>query len=44
MSFSLRPLSIAMLVLGAQTTFASDLFISEYVEGSSNNKYLEIYN
>lgn len=23
---------------------ASDLFISEYVEGSSNNKYLEIYN
>ncbi|WP_321300270.1 DUF5689 domain-containing protein [Marinifilum fragile] len=23
---------------------ASDLFISEYLEGSSNNKYLEIYN
>jgi hypothetical protein len=23
---------------------ASDLFISEYVEGSSNNKYIEIYN
>lgn len=25
-------------------TFATDLFISEYVEGSSNNKYIEIYN
>ncbi len=25
-------------------TEASDLFISEYVEGSSNNKYIEIYN
>lgn len=24
--------------------YASDLFISEYIEGSSNNKYLEIYN
>lgn len=24
--------------------FATDLFFSEYVEGSSNNKYLEIYN
>ncbi|MDY0326573.1 MAG: lamin tail domain-containing protein, partial [Candidatus Cloacimonadaceae bacterium] len=23
---------------------ASDLFISEYIEGSSNNKYIEIYN
>ena len=26
------------------TTNATDLFISEYLEGSSNNKYLEIYN
>lgn len=26
------------------TVVASDLFISEYVEGSSNNKYIEIYN
>ncbi len=26
------------------TTLATDLFISEYVEGSSNNKYIEIYN
>ncbi|WP_264520818.1 lamin tail domain-containing protein [Flavobacterium sp. N1994] len=25
-------------------TNATDLFISEYVEGSSNNKYIEIYN
>ncbi|MFP9113171.1 chitobiase/beta-hexosaminidase C-terminal domain-containing protein [Flavobacterium sp. RHBU_3] len=25
-------------------TLATDLFFSEYVEGSSNNKYLEIYN
>ena len=23
---------------------ATDLFISEYAEGSSNNKYIEIYN
>lgn len=34
---------------GAQTTLAplipcAELFISEYVEGSSNNKYIEIYN
>lgn len=26
------------------TSFATDLFISEYVEGSSNNKYIEIFN
>jgi hypothetical protein len=26
------------------TIVATDLFISEYVEGSSNNKYIEIYN
>ncbi|MBF6607427.1 MAG: lamin tail domain-containing protein, partial [Flavobacterium sp.] len=26
------------------TTYAADLFISEYVEGSSNNKYIEVYN
>lgn len=28
----------------ASTDVATDLFFSEYVEGSSNNKYLEIYN
>ena len=27
-----------------QVAYASDLIISEYVEGSSNNKYIEIYN
>ncbi|HEX2616199.1 MAG TPA: lamin tail domain-containing protein, partial [Flavobacteriales bacterium] len=26
------------------TTNATDLFISEYMEGSSNNKYIEVYN
>ena len=25
-------------------SFSSDLFFSEYAEGSSNNKYIEIYN
>ena len=33
--------------VSSNATFAgavSDLFISEYVEGSSNNKYLELYN
>ncbi|MDZ4120897.1 MAG: endonuclease, partial [Candidatus Cloacimonadaceae bacterium] len=29
---------------GVSSRNASDLFISEYVEGSSNNKYLEIFN
>ena len=29
-------------ITGTQTV--TDLFISEYIEGSSNNKYLEIYN
>jgi len=33
-------ITICSLALG-QTT---DLFFSEYAEGSSNNKYLEIYN
>ncbi|MDY0100756.1 MAG: endonuclease, partial [Bacilli bacterium] len=30
--------------VGNVTTVPADLFISEYIEGSSNNKYLEIYN
>lgn len=30
--------------IGNATTLATDLFFSEYIEGSSNNKYLEIYN
>ncbi|MGB1042412.1 MAG: DUF5689 domain-containing protein [Tenacibaculum sp.] len=29
---------------GGGTTGGADLYISEYVEGSSNNKYIEIYN
>lgn len=42
-------MSVAGLLLGlglasAQETIYSDLIISEYVEGSSNNKALEIYN
>ena len=28
----------------SSTTCANDLFFSEYVEGTSNNKYLELYN
>lgn len=31
-------------VYKSTTILASDLFISEYVEGSSNNKYIEIFN
>jgi|LSQX01.1.fsa_nt_gb endonuclease I len=30
--------------IGNVSALATDLFISEYVEGSSNNKYLEIFN
>lgn len=38
-------LFIAALFLSAGTFGqATDLFFSEYIEGSSNNKYLEIYN
>lgn len=44
MSFSLRSVSLAMLMLGAHGTFATDLIISEYVEGSGNNKAIELYN
>jgi endonuclease I len=31
-------------VFSGQTALATDLILSEYVEGSSNNKYLEIFN
>ncbi len=31
-------------VVATSTSCASDLIISEYIEGSSNNKYIEIYN
>ncbi|HCL00174.1 MAG TPA: hypothetical protein DHW42_08755 [Candidatus Marinimicrobia bacterium] len=35
---------LALLLLTGQFLFAGDLFFSEYIEGSSNNKALEIYN
>ena len=40
--------SVALLLLGfaagAASATPSELFFSEYIEGSSNNKALEIYN
>ena len=39
---SIRFAFIFVLVLSF--SFSSGLFFSEYAEGSSNNKYLEIYN
>jgi predicted extracellular nuclease len=42
-NFLLLITSCSSLLLGAQND-CSDLFISEYVEGSHNNKALEIYN
>ncbi|WP_416397041.1 ExeM/NucH family extracellular endonuclease [Allohahella sp. A8] len=42
---ALRPLALAvLLVQAAGVSAADDLFFSEYVEGSSNNKALEIAN
>jgi predicted extracellular nuclease len=35
---------LALLLLTGQFLFAGDLFFSEYIEGASNNKALEIYN
>lgn len=37
-------LAIFLSVLWINLATATDLFFSEYAEGSSNNKYLEIYN
>ncbi len=37
-------LIFSVSVFTAQTYAASDLFMSEYVEGSSNNKAIELYN
>ena len=39
-------LAIAFILRGGLSAQAAplELFISEYIEGSSNNKYLEIYN
>ncbi len=40
-----RVLAIAaMLAACARPAAAQELFISEYIEGSSNNKAIEIYN
>lgn len=36
--------SVVVPVASAETKYADDLLISEYVEGSSNNKAIEIYN
>lgn len=36
--------TVQITVAAASSTIPTDLFISEYVEGSSLNKYLEIYN
>ncbi len=42
---TLKPLSVAVALLGCSTAHAAtDLYFSEYIEGSSNNKALEIYN
>ena len=38
------PLLLSLGCTGAATAQAIDLFISEYVEGSSNNRAIEIYN
>lgn len=36
--------TVAVAQAGESTGDGNELFISEYVEGSSNNKYIEIYN
>lgn len=42
---ALKPLSVGLALLGCNTAFAAtDLYFSEYIEGSSFNKALEIYN
>ncbi|MBC8213584.1 MAG: T9SS type A sorting domain-containing protein [Candidatus Marinimicrobia bacterium] len=40
----MKKFRIFMIVLSIGTVFTQNLFFSEYAEGSSNNKYLEIYN
>ena len=37
-------IQFTVLAEAGSQVFATDLFISEYMEGSSNNKYIEIYN
>lgn len=45
-SFFITALALLVLLVSGGTTLAatSELFFSEYIEGSSNNKALEIYN
>ncbi|MBN3490146.1 lamin tail domain-containing protein [Acholeplasma equirhinis] len=43
-SFQGQSLTIQITVLEPDEMFATDLFISEYSEGSSQNKYIEIFN
>ncbi len=44
-SFAQHPLALACLLAGLTAMPASaNLYFSEYIEGSSNNKALEIYN
>lgn len=39
------PFNLSFFTFGSETIYnCSELFISEYIEGSSNNKYIEIYN
>ncbi|MCK4577252.1 MAG: lamin tail domain-containing protein, partial [Candidatus Marinimicrobia bacterium] len=40
----LRPLLVASIAISSVFAQATDLFFSEYIEGSSNNKALEIFN
>ncbi|MFA4907409.1 MAG: lamin tail domain-containing protein, partial [archaeon] len=40
----LRYFFIALILAGTTTLFAGDLFFSEYIEGASNNRAIEIYN
>jgi predicted extracellular nuclease len=41
---STRVVSVPTTIKAEVSSTASDLFISEYIEGSSNNKLIEIYN
>ena len=43
-SIAFQNASPIMALEGKEVTTASDLIISEYVEGSSNNKAIELYN
>ena len=40
----LAPLVCLFLLSGTAHTQSTELFISEYIEGSSNNKAIEIFN